>query len=98
MSASDFKKQYLQDWDVARASKLYAFAKEYHDRCEAYDRTVCTGPIGRDGIMPANHAELGTINRNAHEVLRDVLRRAKDEGLAGEEVQRAISRYSPNQP
>jgi len=97
VSASDFKKQYLQDWDVARESKLYVFAKEYHDRCEAYDRTVCTGPMGRDGILPSSHIEVGQINRNALKVLDDILKRAAQEGFTREEVQREISRYSPDQ-
>lgn len=78
---------------MSREQKLHGFAKEYHDRCEAYDRTVCSGPVGRDGILPANHIEVGQINRNALTVLDDVAKRAEREGFTRDEIQRAISRF-----
>lgn len=96
MNSSEWQKQYLQEWDGARTAKLYGFAKDYHDRCEAYDRTVCTGPMGRDGIMPASHTELGKINRYARSVLTEVLQNAEREGFNQQEVLHEISRFDTN--
>jgi hypothetical protein len=74
---------------------IHALAVEYHERCEAYDRTVCTGPIGRDGIIPVSHQELALVNRNASAVLRDVLQRAAEKGIDLTDMRRAISRSHP---
>ncbi len=30
--------------------------RSYYAQCESYDRTVCTGPMGRDGLCPETHA------------------------------------------
>lgn len=57
------------------AHPLEALAKQYHDRCEAYDRSVCTGPVGIDGIMPATARELNLITRNAQLVRKEILER-----------------------
>lgn len=44
-------------------------ALRYIHETEAYDRTVCTGPIGRDGIMPANARERAQSIRFASSLL-----------------------------
>ena len=48
---------------------------DYYMACEAYDRTVCTGPIGRDGIQPATAREFGLINQNARREMAEMRRR-----------------------
>ena len=53
-------------------AQLYARVKAYYDDCEAYDRTVCTGPIIHGSIMPANPRELGLINRYASQRLKQL--------------------------
>lgn len=45
--------------------RLLAAAEQYVAETEAYDRTVCTGPVIRGEIMPANSHERGLANRNA---------------------------------
>lgn len=40
-------------------------AVQYHVRCELFDRKVCSGPMGRDGVLPANPREQAIINSNA---------------------------------
>ena len=46
--------------------ELHIYARDYHRRCEAYDRTVCTGGFGKGGgIMPATNREYILINSNA---------------------------------
>jgi hypothetical protein len=47
-------------------------AVEYLDRTEAFDRTVCTGPIINGEIRPANGVEVVLINRNAKHILKEV--------------------------
>lgn len=76
-----------------RDVRLYELAKQYHTTCEAYDRTVCTGPITSDGIMPANFEELAAINRHANGVFADLKAVARGEGFALSELLKAISRY-----
>ena len=71
---------------------LVALAQSYYDRTEAYDRTVCTGPIGRDGILPSDHRELALINRNAAAVLRDVQQQAERNGYTRDQLKAAMQR------
>lgn len=75
-----------------RAQLLDRLAAEYHEVCEAYDRTVCTGPI-RDGrIMPtAGTKESALINKNSRDV-RDRMLRERP-GLTRQELQEAIGRH-----
>lgn len=37
----------------------------YYDECEAYDRSVCTGPVCRDGIMPMTARERSLVGQHA---------------------------------
>jgi hypothetical protein len=69
---------------------LVALAEEYDRRTELYDRTVCTGPIGPDGIMPATHAELAAINRHAHQVRRELVDRAVRAGFTEAQFKEAM--------
>lgn len=69
---------------------LRSLAKEYFDRCEAYDRTVCTGRILDDSIMPACQAEFLKVNAHAVKVMREIRTR---EGLDAGELYRAIQHY-----
>lgn len=53
---------------------LYDLARQYHDRCDAYDRAVCTARSPRSGEpMPANGKELGLINKNARHVINEIM-------------------------
>lgn len=47
---------------------LAKLADEYQTRTEAYDRTVCTGPIVNGAIRPASSAEVRLILLNARAV------------------------------
>lgn len=63
--------------------------RSYYAQCESYDRTVCTGPMGRDGILPATSHERGLISRHAAEQ-RDATRRAAEEaGIPGDTMHKA---------
>lgn len=91
MSMSDF----LQEFCPSEADeRLYALAKEYHERTEAYDRTVCTGPIRDGSIRPVNVYEMTAVLRHAILVRKELEERAvQTMGLDPEAVRKAISRY-----
>lgn len=72
---------------------LVKLAAEYYERTEAYDRTVCTGRIGRDGIMPANGAELEAVNRNAAQVRAQLVDRALRAGFTAEQFKEALMHH-----
>lgn len=89
----DFRKQYLGEFPPPDRL-LYDLAKEYDERCEAYDRTVCTGPIGPEGgILPATVHERGLISLNAARVQKELIARAEQQGRKREDVIRAIQKY-----
>ena len=76
-----------------RDKKIYDYATRYHAECEEYDRTVCTGMIERDGIMPATQHEMVLISRNAQVVRKRILFDAERDGLPPDEVTRAIHKW-----
>ena len=60
---------FLCTWEITeREIKLFELATQYHAECDRYDSAICTGPIGRDGVMPADAVEFRLINRNAQSV------------------------------
>lgn len=87
--------EWQQEWQpTERDNRLHELATRYHTECEAYDRTVCTGPIGQDGIMPANPREMALINSNAHAVLKRLMEKAAREGIGREELSMAIRKWN----
>ncbi len=87
------------DWTMSRPaamsfSRQRAFlqdiAREYHQRTEDYDREVCTGPIVRGVIMPADGRERSMINRHAITVREELVKRAFRAGVPREAVLQAI--------
>lgn len=61
-----FANLYLGDLTPSESERrLSAAAEQYVAETEAYDRTVCTGPIVKGSIMPADSHERGLVNRNA---------------------------------
>ena len=75
------------------AEKLQALVVEYHTRTEAYDRSVCTGPIRSDGIMPATVEERKLIGANARQIFNELSAEAIRQGFAVSELQKGISGY-----
>lgn len=67
---SGFADQYLCTFRQTPAeAELRQAAERYVSEAETFDRTVCTGLIGKDGILPATLRELALVNRNAHSLL-----------------------------
>ena len=91
--------EWQQEWQpTERDNRLHELATRYHAECEAYDQTVCTGPMGQDGIMPATPHEMAMINRNAHAVRKRLTEEAAREGIEREELARAISKWHGSLP
>lgn len=87
MLAEYFQQPYeLSDKDLL----LIKLAAHYNTSTEAYDRTVCTGPIIDDAIQPASPREAGLISRNAAYTIKMIL--AVEPGITRKELHQAISR------
>lgn len=71
-------------------NSMREIAQAYHDRCEVYDLTVCTGPMSRDGIRPADAREIAIISRHARQVLADL---SNESGFSIDELRGAIRYY-----
>lgn len=72
--------------------ELRKIAEEYHTRCDAYDRSVCSGISPRSGEpMPVDGYELGLVNRHAHKVLDEL---ARKNPYSIEQIHKAIQDYS----
>lgn len=51
-------------------------AREYFQRCDTYDASICTARSPHTGRpIPANGQEYGLINRHAFDVLRELRQR-----------------------
>jgi len=73
--------------------KVHELAGRYHELTEAYDRTVCTGPIVNGDIRPATPRESAMINRNAKQVFADLLTQSAPHEITEAELKTAIRRY-----
>lgn len=58
-----------------RDQLLQSIAEQYVRETEAYDRTVCTGPICHGEIIPVTGRERAQINRNAQELMTSLCQR-----------------------
>ncbi len=80
--------------ETAEDKALRELAEQYHERCEAYDRTVCTGISPRTGeTMPTDMYQLRSINANALKVRNEVIWQGRSMGFTDEQVTRAIQNY-----
>lgn len=70
--------------------RLQAIAQQYASETEAYDRTVCTGPILHDGIMPVTRREFALVNRNARQTMDRLC--AEHPEFSHQQIRRAVSR------
>ena len=66
-------------------------AKEYHDRCDAYDRQVCTGKNRYGEPMPTTTWQHVAVNKNAYDVIKDIMTRAN--GIPKSLIMAAIRNY-----
>jgi hypothetical protein len=69
---------------------LCRLADQYLSETEAYDRTVCTGPIEHGGIRPASSEEFSLISRNASRVYEKLAELAEALGYHRKDLRYAI--------
>lgn len=72
----------------------------YHTTCEAYDRTVCTGPMRHGAVMPATPEQRAAISAHARKVRGEIERVAEARGLGREVLEaarREVGRWSDTQ-
>ena len=93
MSFNEFYKQHMCEWvPTEQERKAVELAERYHLETEAYDRTVCTGPIRDGSILPATPHEAAQINRNVIRVRERIICEAAAHGINKQDMARAISR------
>lgn len=73
-----------------RDQQLHQVAERYLRESEAYDRTVCTGPIRHGVVMPATSHERALISRNAQQLM-DTLCREHHGTFTRTEIRRAVA-------
>ena len=83
-------------WEESKEDKaLRELAEQYHTRCDAYDRTVCTGISPRTGeAMPVDLYQYRSINANARKVRDEIIWQGRSMGFTEEQVIRAIQNYA----
>lgn len=85
--------EYLGTWSYTEKDrKIDDLAKRYHELTEAYDRTVCTGPIVNGSIQPSTPTESALISRNAKTVLINLLLEVEISEITKPELMAAIRR------
>ena len=85
-----------------RDQQLQSIAEQYVRETEAYDRSVCTGPIRYGEITPATPQDFLLVNRNAKQLLDThpdrVIRRAVwgmlPKGALGRKLIKKLKIYS----
>jgi hypothetical protein len=75
---------------------LRAMAVEYLDRTEAFDRTICSGPVKQGFIMPATCREWSIISTHANSVLLELTQRASAIGFTRIDMLSAIQNHRLN--
>ena len=69
MNKDDFESQYIGKFLVSQDDNdLAQIAKIYHEEAEAYDRTVCSGPIIDGSIIPETSCQRTLISNNARKI------------------------------
>ena len=91
MSRADFECEWTP---TEKDNKLHELAQRYYTETEAYDRTVCTGPIIDGGIMPVTNYERGLINRNARQVFDRIAQEAARHDISRTELWFAVGRHA----
>ena len=93
LGVADYRALFEQEWQpTARDLKCVELAERYHHEAEAYDRTVCTGPVLHGSVMPADHRELALVNGNAARLRKQIMAEAATHGISPQDMARAIGR------
>lgn len=96
MDEEKFKLEYHHDWVISeRVNLIVELAHEYHQRCDAFDRNICTGKNRYGEPMPVTSWQFKAVNRNALLVLRELKERIENNqyGVTKDELIKAIQNY-----
>jgi len=97
LGVDEYRKQHEQEWQQTdQERKAAELAERYHREAEAYDRTVCTGPVVRGSIMPIGPHEMARVNRHAIKLRKQIMAEAAAAGISAEDMRRAIGRHGLN--
>lgn len=87
------EEQFCHEWQgelVPMDKALFDLGVEYHERCEAYDRTVCRGR-GVDGVaLPSSNQEYRLVASNAVKIRKAIIAKGLEKGYSSEQVIKAI--------
>lgn len=72
---------------------LHELARDYFKRTETYDRSVCTGPVTPDGVLPGNEREFALIQRFGDHVQKACEMQAAAAGFTAKELRQAFRNY-----
>lgn len=87
-NSEHFRALYLCDFQISEREKIaFHAAKEYYDRTEAFDKTVCSGTNKHGVSMPTNTRELFLISKNAIAVRKEIMQR---HGISAEEFRNGL--------
>ncbi|WP_151765740.1 hypothetical protein [Acinetobacter colistiniresistens] len=86
---------YFGVWKIdPRDERLLQFAAKYHEECESYDRSVCSGTCQYTRTAaPVGPHERQLIDSNAIAVRERIYTEAMKEGFSKQQVRTAISAY-----
>lgn len=90
----EFHTQYMMKPQRPESRILNEIAAYYHETCEAYDRTVCTGPIVSGEIRPRTSYELARINIHARQTKDDCIQLGMANALMEGDVLEAIRNHN----
>ena len=75
------------------SKRIITLARRYHQRCEAFDRKICTGKVINGQIMPATKAQHKRIKYNTKFELEWTIALASFEGIDEDTIVKAIRTY-----
>ena len=85
-----FESLYLGKFERSASSELCALACRYHLKTEAFDRSVCTGPVRNGSILPDTTRQRHLINMNARVEYCALLEEARRLGFTAEQFHEAV--------
>lgn len=83
------------DWlqqSYPQNNDMTELACRYHRETEAYDKTVCTGPVVAGVIYPLNRKELCLVNINAQKTLGLIKQEAAAKNIDPKDLMHEIRR------
>ena len=82
-------------WGISPTEEfLQKCAKEYHERCDRFDRSICTGGGDNGRVSPVTAEQRIAISKHAIEVLRELQRRCIERCVSLGKLQEAIVAHS----